>query len=1170
MKTSSEKSSTTTSTTSTQASNQPFFAKAGGGSFFAPVSQTAAPAVQMKMAVNQPGDPFEREADRTADRVMRMPTPAESALQRQTNSTLQRKDDEKLQKAPASKEKLQRDGSGAPNITGATQSSIQSQTGGGQPLSSDVRGFMEPRFNADFSNVRVHSDPESASLSNQLSARAFTYQNHIFFSRDQYQPGSSEGRQLLAHELTHTIQQGHAVQRSPQVSTTVTPPAVQRLGLNDILDGLAELAANLPGFNLLTQILGRNPITQRVVERNVVSLLLGFIRWIPGVQSLIQALNRSGILQRFGDWMSRETARLGLGFQSIRDAFVRFTNTLRWRDIFSPGDVWRRAQTVFTPPIRPLIAFADALTIQAIAWLKETFLQPLSNFCREIPAYPLVTVLLGRDPFTNAPVPRTPLNLVRAFAAFIPGGTEKVNQLVESGALQRAHDWYVAETQARNLTLGRFTGIFTQAWNALHLTDVLSPIETFGRIRNLFRPPLGDLESFAGAAGLKVLELIFEALMSRVGAAGRRVVGILSRSRSTFNLIINAPVPFLSYLVHAVGQGFRQFGRNILRHLEQGVIAWLSGPVARAGIQMPEHWDLRGLVGFVLQILGLTWPRIREKLVRLMGERPVAALETAFELVQQIRQRGIAQALRERETEFFGQLPERALGSIRTSVQERIVGAAVAQVASLLTPVGAVIQAIVKTYTTFQFFHQRSSQILDVVESVENSVPPIASGNTGSAANYIENSMVRSLPVFMDFSARFIGLGDVGGLVQRAIRQVQEWVDQRLDRVVEWIRDRVRSFAQRVAGGTPQQRLDQALNTAQIVVNRFAGRRVGISLLRPLLGAIRLRYQLQSLELVARGDHWAVRGVANPEAERVTGAQVESDDGQSMAVKARAAMLLEQQILETHSMQDVSAVLARTLVQLSSQGLRSLVLGRTAADGSIPVLAEASERLPIGNVKPKDVDRPPDRHVTAYFEIRLIQSLGVAREGIPTFTNESNPTYQPQVKRGGQVLQTDLQAPLHSDRIQGATWNTSPIRFNERVRSNESHAERQLFHIITERHPEWIPLMRAIVVRMDQYSPCAVCSNTLRDLILVINQRRREQDLRPINSARLYWSTLYGGESMTTWQGIREMSSEGWEINAPPSAWPPEHFDPSTAAARGTFVIEHRVREWMRLRPARR
>ncbi|MCI5136691.1 MAG: DUF4157 domain-containing protein, partial [Candidatus Electrothrix sp. AW2] len=273
MKAANAKKSTTTSRTAAQAANQPFFAKAGGGNFFAPVNRTAAPSVQMKMAVNKPGDTFEQEADKMAGKVMRMPTPAASApeekVQRQEEEKLQKQDDkevqkaempeeqvqkqekeeiqkadlpeeqvqkqekeeiqkaelpeeqvqkqedEEVQRAEADKEEIQRKGNSAPTVNTTTQSAIRNKTTGGQPLSGDVRSFMEPRFNADFSNVRVHSDAESAGLSNQLSARAFTHQNHIFFSRDQYQPGTSEGKQLLAHELTHTIQQGHSVQRSP-------------------------------------------------------------------------------------------------------------------------------------------------------------------------------------------------------------------------------------------------------------------------------------------------------------------------------------------------------------------------------------------------------------------------------------------------------------------------------------------------------------------------------------------------------------------------------------------------------------------------------------------------------------------------------------------------------------------------------------------------------------------------------------------------------------------------------------------------------------------------------------------------------------------------------------------------------------------------------------------
>ncbi|MBD2766357.1 DUF4157 domain-containing protein [Hymenobacter sp. BT664] len=241
MKASAEKSSTSSSTPAARTPSPPFFAKAGGGAgrFFEPA--TPAPPIQTKLTVNQPGDKFEQEADRMADKIMRMPAPAASneRLQRQPDDTLQKQEDEKIQKAPAPEEKLQRaettndklqkkeddklqreGGTGTPAVGAGTQAAIRQKTTGGHPLSADVRRYMEPRFGADFSQVRIHHDAEADSLSNQLSARAFTYQNHVFFARDQYQPGTGEGKQLLAHELTHTIQQGHAIQRKADASSS--------------------------------------------------------------------------------------------------------------------------------------------------------------------------------------------------------------------------------------------------------------------------------------------------------------------------------------------------------------------------------------------------------------------------------------------------------------------------------------------------------------------------------------------------------------------------------------------------------------------------------------------------------------------------------------------------------------------------------------------------------------------------------------------------------------------------------------------------------------------------------------------------------------------------------------------------------------------------------------
>lgn len=858
---------------------------------------------QRATRISSPSDPAEREAVSTARQVMRMAQPqaAQGAARRNHGGArgaavgpmfhrmghagAQREAPGSVRISRAHSDFIHRAAAEPSSADAGVMQQIEASTIGGTPLPEDVREFMEPRFNADFGGVRLHTDDSAARLSARVSARAFAYRNHIFFGRGQYQPNTAEGAELLAHELTHTIQQRAVVQRDTaqrdvaqrdvvqRAETAVEtvaiqqrePTLLQRLGLSDILDGLADLAANVPGYTLLTLILGRNPINMRAVERNATNLLRAFMGLIPGGEILFQVLQSYGVIRRMGEWVQTQSAAMGLTFQGIRDAFTRFTDSLGLSDLFSPSGVWRRAQDIFAPTITRIRTFVTGLISQAITWLKETFTQPLANFCREIPGYGLVKVMLGRDPFTSAPEPRTPITVMRAVAEFIPEGTEKVNQLVESRALDRAYEWFITETQARNLTWARVTGTIAQAWDSLRLEDVLHPIDTLQRMINLFRPLLTDLVGFAGAALMKLLELIFAAAM---GAGGNRIVAIFMRARATFNTIIADPVQFLRYLLGAVEQGVRQFKNNILTHLRNGVIAWLTGPVARAGIQMPEQWDLRGVIWFVLQILGLTWPNIRTKLVRLMGDRPVALLEGGFQLLQEIRERGLVQALRDRVTEFFGQMRETALGAIKNFIQQRLVMAGIQQLISLLSPVGAVIQAIIKTYNTIKFFIDKINEILDLVESIVDSIAAIAAGRIAAAANLVERTMARTIPVILDFLARFIGLGDVGSQVQSTIRGIQGRVDQMLDRAVDWIRRQAANLASRALGGdanaTPQQRVASGVREGIQAINRLSGSRIGIELIRPVLAVIRVRNNLRSLDAEPENGVWVVVGVVNP------------------------------------------------------------------------------------------------------------------------------------------------------------------------------------------------------------------------------------------------------------------------------------------------------------------
>ncbi len=113
-----------------------------------------------------------------------------------------------LQRQPEEEETAQAKGEGgAPSVSPSVESGINSIRGGGQPLPESTRSFMEPRFGADFSGVRVHTDSNANHLARSINAKAFTLGKDIVFGPGQHSPVTAEGKRLMAHELTHTIQQ---------------------------------------------------------------------------------------------------------------------------------------------------------------------------------------------------------------------------------------------------------------------------------------------------------------------------------------------------------------------------------------------------------------------------------------------------------------------------------------------------------------------------------------------------------------------------------------------------------------------------------------------------------------------------------------------------------------------------------------------------------------------------------------------------------------------------------------------------------------------------------------------------------------------------------------------------------------------------------------------------
>ena len=174
--------------------------------------------IQPKLMVNAPNDVYEQEADAVADRVMRMPLVSSKAQGTQglLASSVQRKcshcEEEEKKKMPVMRKA---EGGGGFETSPQFSSQLANTRGGGHVMPTETQSFMESRFGRDFSHVRLHTDGTAADMSAGIQAKAFTHGSDIYFNRGEYSPNTEGGRRLLAHELTHTVQQeGSEIKRA--------------------------------------------------------------------------------------------------------------------------------------------------------------------------------------------------------------------------------------------------------------------------------------------------------------------------------------------------------------------------------------------------------------------------------------------------------------------------------------------------------------------------------------------------------------------------------------------------------------------------------------------------------------------------------------------------------------------------------------------------------------------------------------------------------------------------------------------------------------------------------------------------------------------------------------------------------------------------------------------
>ena len=366
MKTAESKKITSAATTAAKKTTSAFFSQEaqGASAFFGGEKAEALPffsprTIQPKLTIGAPNDHYEQQADAVADQVvakLNAPSPSVPPTPKGSNAVqakcdhcaqeekLQKKDEdfgkanEQVQMKPifdsaaeqppegvqrkcadcAKEEAVQRKTDVLPSGVGGTEgvassdlsSRLSASKGGGQPLLADTRSSMESAMGADFSNVRVHTGSEAVQMSEGINAQAFTHGSDVYFNEGKYDTGSSSGKHLLAHELTHTVQQGGAVQmqihkqQTPRTSiqqptTTQQPkcgPDSTNWFVNTVNNALVDprvlsIKTLLSRANLILSIGGVGSNTSRIAEAGstaaISAQLLNLGSVAPGLNSTI-------------------------------------------------------------------------------------------------------------------------------------------------------------------------------------------------------------------------------------------------------------------------------------------------------------------------------------------------------------------------------------------------------------------------------------------------------------------------------------------------------------------------------------------------------------------------------------------------------------------------------------------------------------------------------------------------------------------------------------------------------------------------------------------------------------------------------------------------------------------------------------------------------------------
>lgn len=340
------------------------------------------------------------------------------------------------------------------------------------------------------------------------------------------------------------------------------------------------------------------------------------------------------------------------------------------------------------------------------------------------------------------------------------------------------------------------------------------------------------------------------------------LLGILAKAAGAIMKIIKDPIGFLGNLVRAVGAGLNLFVTNIAEHLKTGVVSWLLGTAVKAGLELPQKFDMKGIIQLIGSLLGLTWDNIKARVTRKgVPDEAMAAVETSVPVAKSIASEGPAGAVKEIQAEA-GDLKATILEKLTSYLIPTVIIAGITWILSLLNPASAFIRAVKGIIDIVTFVVTQGAQIAEFVNSVLDAVVAIANGGQAGVPKMVEAALAASVPLLIGFLASLLGIGSLANKVKSTFHAVAKPVNRAIDKIVDYITKAGRKLWKRIGGQKNREDKSDPKDTRTTTekkedlqkgldaADQLAIKRLPVEEIEPRLPSIKRQHNMTELKIV--------------------------------------------------------------------------------------------------------------------------------------------------------------------------------------------------------------------------------------------------------------------------------------------------------------------------------